>query len=160
MEQKPKQKIFYENVEKNTLENKNYRYVVYTGKNQQFVYMSLKPNDDIHMEIHPNHDQFIRIEKGEGKAIVNGESFKLYDGIGIIIPAGAAHRIINSSDKNDLKLYSIYSPPEHPDARLDINNPDKKKQKGGDSIMNKSNNIIAHKYNKYKEKYLKLKNKF
>jgi mannose-6-phosphate isomerase-like protein (cupin superfamily) len=133
--------IFYEDIEKNTLENVNYRKVVYTGK-MQFVYMSLKPLDDIHMEVHEDHDQFFRIEGGTGKAIINGKDYELKDGIGLIIPAGASHQIINTSDKEPLKLYSIYSPPEHSPTRLDVNNPDK----------------MAKKYIKYKNKYLKLKN--
>ncbi len=134
--------IFYEDIEKNTINNENYRKVVYTGK-MQFVYMSLKPLDDIHIETHDEHDQFFRIEAGIGKAIVNNKEYELKDGVGLIVPAGASHRIINTSENQSLKLYSIYSPPEHPPNRLDINNPDK----------------LLNKYIKYKNKYLKLKNK-
>ena len=134
--------IFYEDIEKNTLENDNYRKVVYTGK-MQFVYMSLKPLDDIHMEVHEDHDQFFRIEAGTGEAIVNGKSYKLNDGIGLIVPAGAKHQIKNISENEDLKLYSIYTPPEHKPNRLDVSNPDK----------------LANKYLKYKNKYLRLKKK-
>lgn len=133
--------IFYEDIEKNTLENENYRKVVYTGK-MQFVYMSIKPLDDIHLEVHDDHDQFFRIEGGTGIAIVNNVEYELKDGIGLIVPAGASHRIINTSDIESLKLYSIYSPPEHPSNRLDVNNPDK----------------LLNKYIKYKNKYLKIKN--
>ncbi len=133
--------IFYEDIEKNTLENNSYRKVVYTGK-MQFVYMSIKPLDDIHMETHDDHDQFFRIEDGIGKAIVGDKEYELKDGIGLIVPAGVSHHIINISDKESLKLYSIYSPPEHPPGRLDISNPDK----------------MIKKYIKYKNKYLKLKN--
>ena len=136
-------KVFYENIEKETLSNTNYRNVVYTSKNQQFVYMSIKPKDDIHMEVHKDHDQFIRIEKGKGQAIINDETYYLYDGIGLIIPAGTTHQIINTSKKNDLKLYSIYSPPEHTQGHVDKENPDKK---------------IKNKYLKYKYKYLLKKN--
>ncbi len=133
--------IFYEDIEKNTLENDSYRKVVYTGK-MQFVYMSIKPLDDIHMETHDDHDQFFRFEGGIGKAIIDGKEYEIKDGIGLIVPAGVSHRIINTSEKESLKLYSIYSPPEHPPGRLDVSNPDKMKQK----------------YIKYKNKYLKLKN--
>ncbi len=133
--------IFYEDIEKNTLENDSYRKVVYTGK-MQFVYMSIKPLDDIHMETHDDHDQFFRIEGGIGKAIVDGKEYELKDGIGLIVPAGVSHRVVNISDKESLKLYSIYSPPEHPPGRLDVSNPDK----------------MTQKYIKYKNKYLKLKN--
>ena len=114
--------------------------------------MSLKPLDTIHMEVHPDHDQFIRIEKGNGIAIVDGIKYKLVDGIGLIIPAGTAHKIINSSNSADLKLYSIYSPPEHPSNRVDKTNPDK-------SNTTKTNTKLKEKYIKYKEKYLNLKNK-
>lgn len=138
--------IFYENVEKNTLENKNYRNVVYTSKNQQFVYMSINPLDDIHMEVHNNTDQFIRIESGNGKAILNGKEYCLYDGIGLIIPAGTHHQIINTSDNKILKLYTIYSPPEHEQKLVQAINPDKEE------------NNLKNKYLKYKLKYLKLKN--
>ena len=133
--------VFYENIKEKTIENKYYRQVVYTGK-MQLVYMSLKPLDQIHMEVHPDNDQFFRIEKGNGQAIVNGQVYKLGDGIGLIIPAGAEHQIKNTSETEDLKLSSIYTPPEHKPDRLDVNNPDK----------------FAHKYLKYKQKYLKLSN--
>ncbi len=135
-------KVFYENIETNTIENTNYRKVVYTGK-MQFVYMSLKPLDSIKLETHQDHDQFFRIEAGKGQAIVNGNTYELFDGIGLIVPAGAQHQILNTSETEDLKLYSIYSPHEHPPTRLDVNNPDKLKQK----------------YFKYKQKYLEIKNK-
>jgi len=133
--------IFYANVEQETIANNNYRHVVFTGNNQQFVYMSIKPLDDIHMEVHKDHDQFIRIEKGEGIAILNSIEYKLYDGIGIIIPAGAQHQIINTSKINSLKLYTIYSPPEHKQGLVQESNPDKVNYK--------------EKYLKYKSKYLK-----
>ncbi len=146
MEEKSNSNVFYQNVEEMTLGNNLYRNVVYTGKEQQFVYMSIKPQDDIHKEIHPDHDQFIRIEKGQGIAIINGYNYDLYDGIGLIIPAGAQHQIINTSRNEDLKLYSIYSPPEHPNGRIDINNPDKKEVEQ-----------LKRKYLKYKKKYLSIR---
>lgn len=134
--------VFYENIEKKTIENEYYREVVYTGK-MQLVYMRIKPLDQIHKEVHPDHDQFFRIEKGTGEAIVNGQTYKLYDGVGLIIPAGAQHQIKNTSETEDLKLNSIYTPPEHKPGRLDVNNPDK----------------FEHKYLKYKQKYLELNKK-
>ena len=100
-------KIFYENIEKKTLLNKDYRKVAWTGKKQQFVYMNIKPGDDIHMEVHQHIDQFFRIESGKGKAIVDGKNYKLEDGIGLIVPAGSSHRIMNTSKTDDLKLYSL-----------------------------------------------------
>lgn len=120
---------FYENVEKNTIKNKAYRNVVYTGKKQQFVYMTIKPLDDIHMEVHKSTDQYIRIEKGTGIAIINNKKYKLYDGIGLIIPAGTKHQIKNTSKTVELKLYSIYSPPEHKPKLKQMCNPDKKNNK-------------------------------
>lgn len=121
--------VFYENVNEETIKNENYRKVVFTGKHMQFVYMSIDPNDNIHLEMHPDTDQFIRVEQGQGKAIIDNNSFDLYDDIGIIIPAGSQHEIINTSDKNKLKIYSIYCPPEHPKNKIDVINPDKKDNK-------------------------------
>ena len=134
------QKVFCENIEDETIKNKDYRRVVYTGK-LQFVYMSINPLDNIHLETHKEHDQFIRIEKGKGIAIINDKEYDLYDGIGIIIPAGAQHKITNTSNTEYLKLYTIYSPPEHKDNKIDTTNPDK----------------FKNKYLKYKQKYLKQK---
>ena len=111
------QKIFYNNIEELTIKNNNYRNVLYTRPNgMQFVLMSLKPGVEIGMEIHQDHDQFIRIEKGNGKAVIkeNGKDieYKLSDGFAILIPSGTYHNIINTG-LEDLKLYSIYTPPEH-----------------------------------------------
>lgn len=115
---------FVEDIEINTILNENYRNVKYTSTNQQFVYMAIEPKDNIHMEIHEDHDQFIRIEKGTGVAIINDKEYELKDGIGIIIPAGTSHEIINTSSTEKLKLYSIYSPPEHKQGLIQKNNPD------------------------------------
>jgi mannose-6-phosphate isomerase-like protein (cupin superfamily) len=76
--------------------------------------MSLKPKEDIGKEIHPDIDQFFRVESGTGKAIINGNEYEITDGFAIVIPAGAEHNIINTGNK-DLKMYSIYSPPNHSD---------------------------------------------
>ena len=103
---------YMKNIEEETLKNKNFRKVLYTSENQQIVLMSLKPNEDIGNEIHKNIDQFIRIEKGNGKAIINNNNYKLINGSILIIPKGTEHNIINTGI-TDLKLYSIYSPPEH-----------------------------------------------
>ena len=117
-------KIFIENVNSNTLNNESYRNVVFTSKNMQFVYMSIDPLDTIKMEIHENTDQFIRIEHGIGIAIINDIKYDLYDDIGLIIPAGSQHMIINTSNIDKLKLYTIYTPPEHKPNTLEIKNPD------------------------------------
>jgi mannose-6-phosphate isomerase-like protein (cupin superfamily) len=109
-------KGFNANIEKETLENTNFRKVLYTGKHSQLVLMSLKPNEEIGMEVHPDNDQFFRFEKGEGKCIIDGNEYELSDGSVIIVPAGAQHNIINTSSVNDLKLYTIYSPAHHKDG--------------------------------------------
>ena len=109
-------KGFNANIEKETLDNTNFRKVLYTGKHSQLVLMSLKPNEEIGMEVHEDNDQFFRFEKGEGKCIIDGNEYGLSDGSVIIVPAGAQHNIINTSGVNDLKLYTIYSPAHHKDG--------------------------------------------
>jgi len=102
------------NLEKATLENENFRKVLYTGKNSQLVLMTLQPGEDIGVEVH-HLDQFIRIESGSGKAIIDGGEHILEDGVGIVIPAGAEHNILNTSEEK-MRLYTVYSPPEHQDG--------------------------------------------
>lgn len=109
-------KGFSANIEKETLENENFRKVLYTGRNSQLVLMSLKPKEEIGMEVHEENDQFFRFEKGEGKCIIDGNEYDLKDGVAIIVPAGAQHNIINTSETEDLKLYTIYSPAHHKDG--------------------------------------------
>ncbi len=109
-------KGFNANIEKETLENTNFRKVLYTGKHSQLVLMSLKPNEEIGMEVHTDNDQFFRFEKGEGKCIIDGNEYGFSDGSVIIVPSGAEHNIINTSGVNDLKLYTIYSPAHHQDG--------------------------------------------
>ena len=109
-------KGFCKNIEKETLENENFRKVLYTGKHSQLVLMSLAPNEEIGMEIHADNDQFFRFEKGHGKCIIDGNEYEISDGIAIIVPAGAEHNIINTSDKEDLKMYTLYSPAHHNDG--------------------------------------------
>ena len=109
-------KGFNANIEKETLENTNFRKVLYTGHHSQLVLMSLKPNEEIGMEVHPDNDQFFRFEKGQGKCIIDGNEYVLGDGSVIIVPAGAQHNVINTSATLDLKLYTIYSPAHHKDG--------------------------------------------
>ena len=109
-------KGFNANIEKETLENNNFRKVLYTGKHSQLVLMSLLPNEEIGMEVHPDNDQFFRFEKGQGKCIIDGNEYNVEDGSAIIVPAGAQHNIINTSGEEDLKLYTIYSPAHHKDG--------------------------------------------
>ncbi len=104
---------YIDNIEKATLENKYYRKVVSTTDQNQIVLMNIPPNGDIPLEVHPNISQFIRIESGNGTAFINDKKYDLYDGIALNIPAGSYHKIKNISDTKYLKLYTIYSPPEH-----------------------------------------------
>ena len=104
------------NIEKDTLENNNFRKVLYTGKHSQLVLMSLAPKEEIGTEVHETNDQFFRFEKGQGKCIIDGNEYKLGDGVAIVVPAGAQHNIINTSDTEELKLYTIYSPAHHKDG--------------------------------------------
>ena len=111
-------KGYVENIEKKTLANSFFRQVLFTGKNAQLVVMSLKPGEEIGMEVHNNVDQFFRFEKGTGKVIIDGEESNVSDGTAVIVPAGSWHNIINSSLAEELKLYTIYSPPNHPDKTI------------------------------------------
>jgi len=103
------------NIEKETLENEFFRKVLFTAPNSQLVVMSLKPGEDIGKETH-HLDQFIRIEAGKAKVILDGEESEVREDFAFIIPAGTEHNVINESETEDLKLYSIYSPPEHKDG--------------------------------------------
>lgn len=106
------------NIEEKTLQNENFREVLYTAQHSQLVVMSLLPNEEIGLEVHEIVDQFIRVEHGEAKAILNGEEHVLSDGVAIIVPAGTEHNIINTSSENKLKLYTIYSPAHHKDKTV------------------------------------------
>lgn len=100
------------NIEKDTIENSNYRKVLFTTKNTQLVLMSLAPGEEIGEETH-NGDQFFRFEKGEGKVILNGVERKVKDGSAVTVPKGIKHNVINTSKTENLQLYAIYSPPQH-----------------------------------------------
>ncbi len=106
---------YTDNIEDRTLENSNFRKVLYTGKYMQLVVMSLKPGEEIGQEVHDTVDQFFRIEEGEAKVIMNGEETVLNDDMVAIVPAGTEHNIINISEDEELKLYTIYTPPNHPE---------------------------------------------
>ncbi len=109
---------FVDDIEKLTLENENFRKVLFTGKYCQLVVMSLLPGEDIGMEVHETVDQFFRIDAGTGKVIMNGEETQFSDGYTIVVPAGTQHNLINTSETEVLKLYTIYSPPNHPDGTI------------------------------------------
>ena len=106
-------KGFTTNIEKETLENNSFRKVLYTAKYSQLVLMSLKPKEEIGMETHENNDQFFRFESGHGKCIIDGNEIMVTAGDAVVVPAGAEHNVINTSEAEALKLYTIYSPPMH-----------------------------------------------
>ena len=111
-------KGFKSNIEKDTLSNSDFRRVLYTGKNSQLVLMNLRPGEEIGEEAHETIDQFFRFEKGEGIVSIDGIKRNVTDGDAVIIPAGARHNVINTSKTTELKLYTIYSPPEHQDGTV------------------------------------------
>lgn len=105
---------YFGNIEEETIKNENFRKVLHTGKFSQLVVMSLLPREEIGIEVHDAVDQFFRIEAGEGKAILNGVEILFKNGDALVVPAGTNHNIINSSETESLKLYTIYSPANHP----------------------------------------------
>lgn len=107
---------YVDDIEKETVENPNFRKVLFTGSNIQLVVMTLQPGEDIGLETHAEHDQFIRIEEGSAKVILNGEETEAKDDFAIIIPAGVEHNVVNASQTEVLKLYTLYAPPEHEDG--------------------------------------------
>jgi mannose-6-phosphate isomerase-like protein (cupin superfamily) len=108
-------KGFKTNIERDTVKNKNFRKVLYTAKHCQLVLMSLKPKEEIGLETHPENDQFFRFEAGRGRVEIDGNKYTVKDGDAVIIPAGAKHNVINTSATEDLRMYTIYSPPHHKD---------------------------------------------
>ena len=109
---------FIGDIEKETLENSNFREVIYTGKHAQLVVMSLAPGEEIGLEVHPEVDQFFRIEKGSAKVVIDGDEQVVGQDFAIVVPAGSEHNVINASQEEELKLYTIYSPPNHPDGTI------------------------------------------
>ncbi len=113
---------FYKSkINEDTLSNENYRKVVYTGK-LQLVFMKLLPGEEIGEEVHDDRDQFFRVEQGSLTAVLDGESVQVAEDEVLIVPAGTRHNIINSGER-DLKLYTIYAPPEHPADRVQATKP-------------------------------------
>lgn len=109
-------KGYKDNIEKLTIENTDFRHVLYTGERTQLVLMSLKPGEDIGAEVHEDNDQFFRFEAGEGKVIIDLTEYDVKDGDAVVVPRGAEHNVINTSETEDLKLYTLYSPPHHADG--------------------------------------------
>lgn len=107
---------YKDNIESLTNENSNFRKVLYTAKHSQLVLMSLKPSEEIGMEVHAMSDQFFRFEQGQGKVIIDGTEYQVENGDAVIVPAGAEHNVINLSDSEPLKMYTIYSPANHRDG--------------------------------------------
>jgi len=107
---------YHVDIEKKTEENEFFREVLYTGPHSQLVVMSIGVGEDIGMETHDDIDQFIRIEGGTGKAVLDDDEYELKDGSAVVIPAGTKHNVINTSPEKALKLYTVYTPPEHPDG--------------------------------------------
>lgn len=108
-------KGFKDNIEKLTLENTNFREVLYSAPHCQLVLMSLLPKQDIGLEIHEENDQFFRFESGVGQVVMDGNEYDVKDGDAVIVPAGSEHNVINTGDTELLKLYTIYSPAHHKD---------------------------------------------
>ena len=106
------------NIEDRTKDNKNFRKVEYTGKHTQLVLMSIPPGEEIGMETHRGIDQFFRVDGGHGKCIIDGHTYLIKDGDAFIVPAGAKHNVINTSDTAALSLYTLYSPPHHKDGTI------------------------------------------
>ena len=108
-------KGFVTDIETETVKNTDFRRVLYTGKFSQLVLMCLKPGEEIGAEVHYDVDQFFRFEEGEGAVVIDGVKHAVRDGSAVVVPSGANHNVLNTSKTADLKLYTIYSPPEHQD---------------------------------------------
>ena len=107
------------NIERATRANRDWRRVMHTGRYSQLVLMSIPSGEEVGPEVHPQTDQFIRVESGTGKAVIDGREYKLKDGVSLSVDAGSKHTLINpSSSKNPLKIYTIYSPPHHPRGQV------------------------------------------
>jgi mannose-6-phosphate isomerase-like protein (cupin superfamily) len=117
-------KGFKSNIEKSTLENSDFRKVLYTGQHIQLVLMSLKVGEDIGEEVHEKNDQFFRFEGGTGICTIDATEYEVKDGDVIIVPAGAKHNVINSNITTELKFYTIYGPPNHQDKTVRITKQD------------------------------------
>jgi len=123
----PKKSGFLVNIEQDTIDNTDYRRVLYTTKNSQLVLMSVEPGDEIGEESH-DLDQFIRFESGEGSISLNGFEHSVKDGDAIVVPEGVSHNIINTSDTKSLKLYAVYSPPNHKQGTIHRTKADEKEE--------------------------------
>lgn len=109
-------KGFKSSIESDAVENTDFRKILYTSEHSQLVLMSLRPREEIGLETHENNDQFFRVEKGNGKCVIDGNEYGIRAGDAVVVPRGSKHNIVNVSDIDDLKLYTIYSPPHHKDG--------------------------------------------
>lgn len=121
---------YFGNIDSDTISNENYRKVIYTGSNMQLVLMSIAPGEEIGSEVHEDGDQFFRIESGSGKLVIDDEEFDFEKDFAMTISAGKEHNVINTGEE-DLKLYSVYAPPEHPEGIIE-------KDKSDDGHINES----------------------
>ncbi|MFT0850109.1 cupin domain-containing protein [Achromobacter sp. F4_2707] len=120
-------KGFVQDIEKLTVENDNFRKVLYTGKHMQLVLMTLQAGEEIGAEVHEGHDQFFRIEEGKGQVIIDDNTYDIEDDDAIIVPAGARHNVINTGS-TPLRLYTLYGPPEHREGVLHATKADEKEE--------------------------------
>jgi len=109
-------KGYSDNIEKLTIENTKFRQVLYTAPHSQLVLMALQPGEEIGAEVHEENDQFFRFEKGVGKVIIDGNEHEVSDGFAVVVPAGSKHNVINTSDSDPLKMYTLYAPAHHRDG--------------------------------------------
>jgi mannose-6-phosphate isomerase-like protein (cupin superfamily) len=106
------------NIEHDTIANDDYRRVLFTGRHLQLVLMSIPPGEEIGLETHMEHDQFIRVEAGTGVLMLGSQRYELADGVAVVIPGGTEHNVSNASLREPLRLYTLYSPPEHADGSV------------------------------------------
>jgi mannose-6-phosphate isomerase-like protein (cupin superfamily) len=116
-------KGYCDNIEQRTVENDDFRRVLYTGGHLQLVLMTLQPDEEIGAEVHPDRDQFFRFEEGEGAVDIDDNSYDVGDGSGVIVPSGARHNVRNTGN-GPLKLYTLYGPPEHVDRLVEATKAD------------------------------------
>lgn len=109
-------KGYKSNLEELTESNSDFRRVLYTSEHMQLVLMSLLPNEEIGVETHEEGDQFFRFERGQGLVTIDGTQYDVEAGDGVIVPQGSEHNVVNVSDSENLKFYTIYAPPHHKDG--------------------------------------------
>lgn len=119
---------YFGSIERATLNNSFFRQVLFTGKHEQLVLMCLQKDEDIGEEVHEDTDQFFKIEEGEARFVVNGQEHIARNGDAMIVPAGTRHNVINNSNEKPVRLYTIYSSPQHPDGAVEQTKEDAEKE--------------------------------